>query len=371
MPSTTTALLAALTIGLALILVFFVLPWRGMREISQRKSLEAELRARIAAVEAAGDAIVITDPHGHVLYANPAFSTQTGYSLEEVKGKHTRIFKSGRHPADFYADLWKTVLDGRVWRGELFNRRKDGSLCEEEMTIAPVLDDSARVEYFVAIKRDISERRNMERALQRANQQLQKNLAQIRLLQEELAEQAIRDPLTGLHNRRYLDETLPRELARAQHEGYSITAAMVDVDHFKRINDTWGHPAGDALLKSLAKLLQQRFREGDIVCRYGGEEFLVLLPHAPGHNCLSRAEALRLEFAEVRVPYQDTQLQATLSVGLASYPECACSSLELIGNADSALYRAKRGGRNRIEVFLAQTSAETTESTRTRAAPPP
>jgi len=328
------------------------------RDTTQRKALEAELRTRIAAIEAAGDAIAITDVQGYLLYANPAFAKQTGYALEELKGAHTRTFKSGRHDASLYADLWQTVLGGRIWRGELINKRKDGSLYEEEMTIAPVISVKGQVDCFVAIKRDVSERRSMERALKEANRQLSENLTRIRLLQKELAEQTIRDPLTGLHNRRYLDETLPREFARARHEGYTLTAAMVDVDHFKRINDTWGHPAGDSLLKSLAVLLQERFREGDIVCRYGGEEFLVLLPHTSIEICLPRADWLRQAFGNFRMSYQDVEIRATLSIGLASYPECANSPQTLIQMADAALYQAKHKGRNRVEFM----SSEATES---------
>ncbi|MFD2111089.1 diguanylate cyclase [Thiorhodococcus fuscus] len=324
------------------------------RDTTRRKTLEAELRTRIAAIEAAGDAIAITDAQGRLLYANPAFARQTGYTLSELKGVHTRAFKSGLHDADFYADLWQTVLGGRIWRGEMINKRKGGSLYEEEMTIAPVMNVKGEVDCFVAIKRDVSERRSMERALKQANRQLSENLARIRLLQKELAEQTIRDPLTGLHNRRYLDETLPREFARARHEGYVLTAAMVDVDHFKRINDTWGHPAGDALLKALAALLQKRFREGDIVCRYGGEEFLVLLPHASIETCLPRADWLRQAFGNLRMIYQDVEIRATLSIGLASYPEYASSPQELIQMADAALYRAKHHGRNRIEVISSE-----------------
>jgi len=320
------------------------------RDISQRKALESELRNRLAAIEAAADAIIITDIQGQLLYANPAFTRQTGYDRESVKGRHTRLLNSGKQSQAFYAQLWQTVLAGRIWRGELINRRKNGELYEEEMTISPVKNDQGKIEYFVAVKRDISGQRAMERALQAANQDLQQNLNQISRLQEILAEQAIRDPLTGLYNRRYLDETLPREFARAEREGYPLVCTMVDVDFFKRINDNWGHTAGDEILKRLAQRLREGMREGDIVCRYGGEEFLLLLPRITLEIAFQRAEGLRQAFADSELAWAEARIQATLSIGLASVPEHAQTPNALIEQADAALYRAKRSGRNRTEI---------------------
>lgn len=320
------------------------------RDISDRKALEAELRTRLAAVEAAADAIVITDTDGHVLYANPVFTAQTGYDLDVDGRMHTRQLKSGQHDDAFYEDLWATVLAGELWRGEIINRRKSGELYEEEMTISPVKNDEGEIQCFVAVKRDVSEKRAMERALKAANEQLLANLERISRLQAELAEQAIRDPLTGLHNRRYLNETLPRELARAKHEGYTLTVAMIDIDHFKQINDTWGHPAGDEVIKALAKLLQERFREGDILCRFGGEEFLLLMPHLPLKVAFSRVDSTRLDFAEASIETAAGQIQATVSIGIASYPAEAQTPEALVNEADAALYRAKGLGRNRVEL---------------------
>lgn len=320
------------------------------RDISQRKALESELRTRLAAIEAAADAIIITDTQGRLLFVNPAFTEQTGYDLESVKGRHTRLLNSGKHEKAFYAQLWQTVLAGRIWRGELINRRKNGEYYEEEMTISPVKNDQGTIEYFVAVKRDISGQRAMERALQAANQELQQNLDKISRLQETLAEQAIRDPLTGLYNRRYLDETLPREFARAEREGYPLAVAMVDVDFFKRINDTWGHPAGDKMLKMLAQCLREGVREGDIVCRYGGEEFLLLLPRIALEIAVERAERVRQDFATRALAWGEVHIQATLSLGLASFPDHAPTPNALIEQADAALYRAKRSGRNRTEM---------------------
>ncbi|WP_082805883.1 diguanylate cyclase [Marichromatium gracile] len=320
------------------------------RDITARKALEAKLRIRAAAIEAAADAIIITDAEGYLLYANPAFTRQTGYRLESGRRLHSRVLKSGRHDSHFYAEMWQTILAGRVWRGELINRRRDGELYEEEMTISPVANERGEIERFIAIKRDISVQRAMERALRTANQRLRENLDEISELQQELAEQAVRDPLTGLYNRRHLDDALARELARMRREASTLVVLMVDIDHFKRINDGWGHPVGDGVLRSLAATLRDHFREFDLICRYGGEEFLVVLPGTDLEQGLARAESVRRYFAAQRIALGEQREQITISIGLAVFPLHATEQAALIAQADAALYRAKRAGRDRVMV---------------------
>ncbi|MBC7918178.1 MAG: diguanylate cyclase [Rhodoferax sp.] len=193
--------------------------------------------------------------------------------------------------------------------------------------------------------------RQGEQALQQANDALQQQLGEINALQAALSEQATRDPLTGLYNRRYLDDTLERELARCKREGQPLSVMMIDIDHFKKVNDTYGHPAGDAVLKLLADMLNQHARSGDVACRYGGEEFLMLLPHMPLDVALLRAEQWRIDFASNTLVFGDFHIQCTLSVGIATYPGDGTSPGILIANADLALYRAKHGGRNCVVAF--------------------
>jgi diguanylate cyclase (GGDEF)-like protein len=180
---------------------------------------------------------------------------------------------------------------------------------------------------------------------------LQHQLDEIHRLQEELREQAVRDGLTNLFNRRYLDETLERELARAKREGYPLTLVMIDIDHFKRLNDTYGHQAGDIVLRELAGLLWGNVRAEDVPCRYGGEEFLVMLPRMPLETALERADAWRRAFQATRVPFGEFHLETTFSCGLSAYPEHARAPDELLRCCDEALYQAKHRGRNRCEVF--------------------
>jgi len=173
-------------------------------------------------------------------------------------------------------------------------------------------------------------------------------LANLRL-RETLRHQSIRDPLTGLFNRRYLDETFERELRRAERQGTALSVMMLDVDHFKRFNDTHGHDAGDAVLKSLGRLLQGTFRQEDIVCRYGGEEFAVLMEGATLEDGLKRAETLRLAAFSLPLDFQGRTLgHLTLSIGVAAYPDGGQDTATLIHQADQALYRAKKSGRNRV-----------------------
>jgi diguanylate cyclase (GGDEF)-like protein len=191
--------------------------------------------------------------------------------------------------------------------------------------------------YVNLYARDITERKRAEEEVQ--------------LLQAQLREQAIRDPLTGLYNRRYLNETLERELARATREDYPVSCVMIDIDHFKNVNDTFGHAAGDAMLQSLGAQLVNQSRVADLVYRYGGEEFLVILPNVTAEIAFQIAERWRRTFLASTVLLQDSSsANATLSCGISEFPAHGSSGGELIAAADQAMYRAKAMGRNRVEV---------------------
>lgn len=212
-------------------------------------------------------------------------------------------------------------------------------------------DASAKPVKMFGTAQDITERKLAENNLRRANEQLAAQLIEIEGLQAKLRDQAIRDPLTGLFNRRYLDETLARELSEAERGNYPVSFVMVDIDHFKRVNDTYGHKAGDLVLQALAEQLRDHSRVGDIACRYGGEEFLLVLPHASTEMARQRAEEWRVLFEALRVRYGEQEIGATLSLGVATYPAHGNTGAAVIARADEALYAAKKGGRNRIEVY--------------------
>jgi diguanylate cyclase len=185
--------------------------------------------------------------------------------------------------------------------------------------------------------------------LRRNEQALQAQLDEIQLLQTQLKAQVDRDHLTGLYNRRHLAATIDRELARCARDDAPISAMMVDIDHFKRINDTHGHPVGDEVLKAVAGVLTQSLRAGDIACRYGGEEFLLLLPGMPLAVAKARAQDICHQVGALRLSAEGVALQVFVSVGVAEAPQNATDAASLIRQADAALYRAKDMGRNRVE----------------------
>lgn len=182
------------------------------------------------------------------------------------------------------------------------------------------------------------------------NLSLQGKIDEIDVLQNELREQAIRDPLTNLFNRRYLEETLARELSRADRDKTPLSLILLDLDRFKNFNDHYGHIAGDALLRSLSDLLLQNTRDSDIACRYGGEEFIVVLPGSPLEAARGRAEEIRQNFEKIKIHIDGHTLNATVTLGVAAYPHNARSGETLIRHADQALYAAKAGGRNQVRV---------------------
>ena len=184
--------------------------------------------------------------------------------------------------------------------------------------------------------------------LQEANLQLHLQLDENQKLQAQLSEQAIRDMLTGLYNRRFMEETLERELARAVRENTPVSIVMLDIDRFKKLNDQYGHPAGDQVLRSLGQLLLSTTRRGDVPCRYGGEEFLMISPKQELANAVARAEILRENFAALRFESQSSTFSATFSAGVACFPENGVDAHRLLLSADEALYNAKAAGRNCI-----------------------
>ncbi|MFA6309916.1 MAG: diguanylate cyclase [Sterolibacterium sp.] len=204
------------------------------------------------------------------------------------------------------------------------------------------------------LRREELERKAAQDILVAKNIELQEQIAEIQQLHRQLQEQAMRDSLTGLYNRRYLDETLERELARAKREAYPLSLMMIDLDHFKKVNDTYGHQAGDEVLKFFSGLLSESARAEDILCRYGGEEFLLLLPKMPLEVARERAEKWRADFEAQTVVVGEYRIRTTLSVGIAAYPDHGTTPDQLTQSADLALYLAKKDGRNRVVVFLSQ-----------------
>ncbi|MEI7893806.1 MAG: diguanylate cyclase [Myxococcales bacterium] len=343
-----TALLSAVQMqdGDEDLLVTAVVDITARRQIEKRLRESEELHRSI--VTASPDPIVITDERGIIRKISPATQTLLGYKEHEAVG---------RSPLDFVVpeDTERATLHmARLLEGEATGpaeygiRRREGDIAIGEANAELVHDVTGAPMGIVVVVRDVTERRQAQMALERANVRLQEQLTAIERLQADLHEQAVRDALTGLHNRRYLDETLEREIARAARGNYDVGVLLIDVDHFKRFNDVHGHRAGDLVLEALGKYLRTQVRAGDIACRYGGEEFVVVFPGVPEDSVAGRADELRKGFAELRVAHGDVELQATLSIGAALYPTHGQTADAVLDAADGALYEAKAQGRNRV-----------------------
>lgn len=297
---------------------------------------EAALRLQSTALQAAANAIIITDRGGAIQWVNRAFSTLTGYTLIEAVGKNPcDLVRSGRHDKEFYKSLWDTILSGRVWRGELINRRKNGSFYPEEQTITPVRDGQGQISHFIAIKQNITERKMAE---------------------AEIHNLAYYDALTGLPNRQLFRDRLAQALAAARRSNHWGAVLFVDLDQFKRINDARGHDVGDLLLKQVSERLTGCRRDEDTVARQGGDEFVVLLVNLGAtQSSVIRlatrvAEKIRSTLIE---PFHIGELDYYIgaSIGITVFPKAVENVDDLLREADTAMYRAKEAGRNTVSYF--------------------
>lgn len=323
-------------------------------DISEHKRIEREIADSRTALRSMINAspiwMAMLDRGGYYQLVNRPFEALTGRAALDIEGHHFTQVLPGplatRHAPMFNRCIEGEVVDfeGALESRELNPQSSENSTIQVHGKYSPVIAQDGTVSGSVLAMIDISERHMAE-------QKLKAQFQEINRLHLLLKEQVVRDPLTGLFNRRYLDETLDRELARARREGYPIGVIMLDIDHFKRLNDTYGHQAGDEVLKALAKLLADGMREGDMPCRYGGEEFTLVLPNATAAIACERAEEWRSQFESLLTQFGRFELSSTISLGIAAYPEHGKTRDELIQAADAALYACKKAGRNMARVY--------------------
>ena len=312
-----------------------------VRDITDRKAAEKQLRMFRTLVDQSNDAIEVIDATTlRLVDANERACTDLGYGREELLSLSVPDIDGYDDPARVDEIGKHLEQDGFVVM-ESLHRRKDGSLFPVELSLRMVVLDKP---YIVSVARDITERKQDEEKLKQ--------------LQALLLDQSIHDPLTGLYNRRYLEEVLARELIIADRKGRCVSAIMGDLDHFKRVNDEYGHRAGDEVLRTFGALLKEYSRGSDVDCRFGGEEFLLLLPDMNEQAARERAEQLRRKLASTPIHFEGAIMAVTGSFGVACYPGHARTGDGLISAADKALYAAKEAGRNRVEVFAGAHAAE-------------
>lgn len=305
-------------------------------DVTENHRMLERLRQQAMVFNNTEEGIVITDSKGDVVDANPAFERITEYSLDELRGRNMRILQSGRHDRGFYLNVWKALSESGNWQGEIWNRRKSGDIYLEWISISAVRDDDGDIVNYVGSSIDIS---RMKHA------------------QSELERLAHHDGLTDLPNRLLLVSRLEHAIAGAKRRGGMGAVLFIDLDGFKRVNDTLGHKAGDELLIAVGTRMKRRLRDFDTLGRLGGDEFVIVLdevadPHAAAKVADDVIRQIRQPF-----PLSDGALASIgASIGIALFPQDGSRSAELIERADRALYEAKSGGRGGYR-FVARSEA--------------
>ncbi|ANY90311.1 MULTISPECIES: bifunctional diguanylate cyclase/phosphodiesterase [Pseudomonas] len=310
------------------------------RDITERHLMQEKLQLAATVFENTAEGVLITDPDQHISAVNRAFSEITGYSEIEALGQTPRLLASGQHDSAFYAAMWHQLTAEGHWQGEIYNKRKNGEFYPGWLTISAVRNREHEITHFVAVFADISS---------------------LKLAQAKLDYQAHHDPLTGLPNRALFEKRLQAALTCTQVANRQGAVLFLDLDRFKHINDSLGHPVGDLLLRGIAQRLKEQVRDLDTVARLGGDEFIILLPglHRP-----SDASAIANKLlACFHAPFEagEHEFFTSASIGISLYPQDGTDVANLIRNADAAMYRSKAKGRNRVEAYTRDLTAQASE----------
>jgi diguanylate cyclase (GGDEF)-like protein/PAS domain S-box-containing protein len=303
------------------------------RDITEEKAVVQRLRLAERVFEGAGEAILVTDAETRIVDVNPAYLEVTGYERAEVIGATPRLTQSGRHDPEFYRGMWEAIERTGTWSGELWDRRKDGQVFPQWLTINAIKDDAGRVTNYVGIFKDVTQQKAIE---------------------EKLERMAYYDPLTGLPNRALFRDRLEHALIIAQRNHTEVALLFLDLDRFKYVNDTLGHDAGDQLLIDAAQRIKGVVRDSDTLARLGGDEFTLVLADVED---ATRVGAVADKVIQVlQQPFQLGGSEAFIgaSVGIAMYPRDGDDFVALTKNADTAMYLAKQSGRGRYKFFTSE-----------------
>lgn len=279
-------------------------------------------------LEQTSDIVKVTDPKGYIVFVNQAFTDVTGYVADEVMGQTPAFLKQELGDRQKSKRLWQEITQGRTYHNVIKNRKKNGQLYFEEITITPVYDVNDRIEYYVSTGKDVTERIRLENQLQ---------------------EMAMTDMLTGACNRRRIDDVILQEMERVNRYGAKFSLILMDIDYFKLVNDNLGHATGDQVLIQVTELMRSLLRKNDHLGRWGGEEFLIIAQEIGVEEGLLLAEKIRLTIEAWDFKIDQT---VTASFGVANYHEGE-TEVDLFKRLDEALYKAKLKGRNRVEMALA------------------
>lgn len=305
--------------------------WEGIQyDITERREAEEKLHLGASVFSHAREGICITDAAERIIDVNPTFCEMTGYSRDEAIGKTPRLLRSGHHNRPFYSAMWEAVASRGYWRGEIWNRHRDGGLRVQLLTISAVHDDSGGVSHYLGVFSDISQIKENEKQLERL---------------------AHYDALTGIPNRLLLTDRLHQAIIQARRSGTLLAVCYLDLDAFKEVNDHLGHEAGDQLLVEVARRLQLAMRNGDTVARLGGDEFIFLLP---GFDRPNDCEVIvQRIIADLAKPFAiaDHEVTVMASIGIALYPKDGVQGEVLMRHADEAMYAAKNAGGNRYAFY--------------------
>lgn len=299
-------------------------------DITDRKKTEEQLKLAASVFTHAREGIMITDTAGAIIDVNDTFSQITGYSREEALGKNPSFLSSGRHSKEFYTDMWTSLEENMQWSGELWNRRKNGELFAELVTIGAVSDASGETQNYVALFSDITPMKHH---------------------QQQLEHIAHYDILTNLPNRMLLADRLHHEMSQCERRGKSLAVVYLDLDGFKIINDSYGHDVGDELLIKLSTLMNNSLRDGDTLARIGGDEFVAVLADIEEMSDAIIVLDRLLLAAMSPIIIGNHTLQVSTSIGVTLYPQDGADADQLMRHADQAMYIAKQTGKNRYHLF--------------------
>ena len=293
--------------------------------ITRLREADTAIRLSASVFEATMEGILVTDEAANIVSVNPAFSTLTGYSAEEVVGKNVRILKSGRHDELFFGAMYEKLKTDRLWKGEVWTQRKDGTTYLAQLSISAICDDGDSVLKYVGVCSDITEKWDKEQLV---------------------LHMALHDGLTGLPNRSLLMERLCQVIAMSRRDSRSIALMFLDLDGFKKVNDTLGHSIGDEVLKTVATRLSGLLRNSDTVARLGGDEFVVLLDNPESSERIAQIGARVIAVLNEPMQFDDVQAHVGTSIGISVFQDGSDSPEALLKRADDAMYAAKAAGKN-------------------------